>query len=249
MFFSQANRERADLHGLVKLVRTLTERGFRHPIVIRPHPAENLASWKRAFANHDHVHIRRQGDLAAWISAAKLLLHTSCTTGMEAFVLGTPAMSLMSAGIDWKNIITSNLVNPTFDKIEDAVHVIEAVFRGDGSSTFNQPSHKAELRRHLRIEPNQSAAYRIIEGCAELLIEESENVERSLGFQAFARASTSDRSIDLGTLTIDAVGTALQELSAALGFEVLPRIEEVTPGVILCHPLAPSPATAGHGSP
>lgn len=237
IFFTEAERELADLRHLIRLIHTLLDRGFRHPIMIRPHPAENTSIWEQAFAGYENVHIQRQNNLEALISAAKLLLHTSCTTGMEAFVLGKPAISLMSPEIEWTNIITSNLVNPTFKCLQDAVLEIESAFRGEFLSAFNSPAHVMELSRHVKIEPDFTSSARIADGCVKLLIDEGRYFENTPNFEAFECASTTDRSVDLSALKIDALRGTLRELGSALGFEQLPRIEEIAPGVIVCHPL------------
>lgn len=245
IFFSEAEREKADLENLINLVHVLIEEGFRHPIVIRPHPAENLEIWERAFAAHANVHIQPGGDLTAWISAATLLLHTSCTTGMEAFVLGTPAISLMSPKIEWTNIITSNLVNPTFKDVAEAARAIGAIFDGGSLSDFNRPSHAAELRRHVSIDPERTSSARIVDACAQLLSQRKTKPGDSTTFEAFARASTTDPSIDLAALDPKAARAAMHKLGSVMGFDRIPRIEEIASGVLLCHPLDENHSSAG----
>jgi surface carbohydrate biosynthesis protein len=253
IFFSEAERERTDLRNLIDLVHALIDRGFAHPIVIRPHPAENLSIWEQAFAGCESVHIHPDGDLVASISAAKLLLHTSCTTGMEAFVLGKPAISLRTPESEWSNIITSNLVNPAYTSVEDAIAAIEAIFAGapvdQCPPTFNQPSHDAELARHVSVDPDHDASARIVAACVDLLAEQGTGGNGPATLGAFGHAATSDRSIELSTLNADAARNVVQELATTMGFEAIPQIEEIAPGVILCHPLATSPAISGHGSP
>lgn len=253
IFFVEAERERTDLRNLVDLVHGLVDKGFAPPIVIRPHPAENLSIWERAFAGYDGVHIYPDGDLVASISAAKLLLHTSCTTGMEAFVLGTPAISLRTPESEWRNIITSNLVNPAYTRVEEAIDAIERVFSSaaaDNSSVpFNHPSHEYELKRHVSIDHDHDASARIIAECAGLLADHDLRDGRAISFGAFGRAAASDRSIELSALKAEAARDVMRELTNAVGIQASPEIEEIAPGVILCHPLPGPSSTSGHPSP
>lgn len=265
IFFAEAEREQTDLRNLIDLIHALVDGGFEHPIVIRPHPAENLSIWQRTFAGHAAVHIHPGGELVASISAAKLLLHTSCTTGMEAFVLGKPAISLRTPESEWTNIITSNLVNPAFTRVEDAIDAIETHFEaaspwidprpssefsgGISEAPFHKPSHYAELRRHISIDKDRGSSARIIAACADLMTGRETWNHGARSLEAFGRAAASDKSIDLATLGADAARDVMQELGAAMGFETLPRLEEIAPGVILCHPPAAMSAAQRSESP
>ena len=238
VFFAEAEREREDLKKSIRLIYELIDRGFRWPIVIRPHPAENLNIWERAFAAYDNVHVVRHGDHITWTAAARMLLHTSCTTGMEAFVLGTPAISLKSSEDEWTNIITSNLVNPTFTEIDNAILAIENHFNENTTLDFSHDDFRRELEKHLHIDDILPAGARIANSLAELLNERGRELESPPNFQAFRRAAPPDQSIDLSALEIDAVDVSMRELGSYLGHRGSPRLEEIAKGVVLCHPMA-----------
>lgn len=62
-------------------------------IVIRPHPTERHDVYKDIAARCSRVHVTNQGNVVPWILAAKAVLHNGCTTGIEAFIMGVPAIS------------------------------------------------------------------------------------------------------------------------------------------------------------
>ena len=64
-------------------------------IVVRPHPAESSNAWLTEFADLPNVEVLREGGIAAMILAARLVLHTGCTTGVEAMLLERPTMSIL----------------------------------------------------------------------------------------------------------------------------------------------------------
>jgi surface carbohydrate biosynthesis protein len=70
------------------------EKAFpENAIVIRPHPTENHEVYRK-IANHcRRVHVTNEGNIVPWLMAAKAVIHNGCTTGVEAFVIGTPAIS------------------------------------------------------------------------------------------------------------------------------------------------------------
>ena len=84
--------ERANFAAAAPLVRRLSEAFPDRQIVLRPHPTEKLEPYQTALAGVPRAHIVREGPAAAWLSAADLLIHTSCTTATEAFALGKPAI-------------------------------------------------------------------------------------------------------------------------------------------------------------
>ena len=64
-----------------------------HTIVIRPHPSESKASWEEATADCANVQVVFEGNIVPWLLAAQVVIHNSCTTGLESYVLGTPVIA------------------------------------------------------------------------------------------------------------------------------------------------------------
>jgi surface carbohydrate biosynthesis protein len=62
-------------------------------IVVRPHPTENHAIYKRIADKCKRVHVTNEGNVVPWIMATKAVLHNGCTTGVEAYMMGVPAVS------------------------------------------------------------------------------------------------------------------------------------------------------------
>lgn len=65
----------------------------RHRIILRPHPSENHDVWRtrtRALPNVEVVH---EGSVIPWILACDALVHNSCTTGVEAYLLDRPTIT------------------------------------------------------------------------------------------------------------------------------------------------------------
>ena len=62
-------------------------------LVVRPHPTESHAAYCRIAATCDRVHVTNEGNVVPWLLAAKVLVHNGCTTGVEAYVMGVPAIT------------------------------------------------------------------------------------------------------------------------------------------------------------
>lgn len=61
-------------------------------VVVRPHPSENPTIWEVAARGLDNVVVLHEGPVAPWLMAAAAVVHNSCTTAVEAAVVGTPAI-------------------------------------------------------------------------------------------------------------------------------------------------------------
>lgn len=85
--------DRANLEATVKLVRALSLRHPGHTIVVRPHPSEDGNYYERELAGVKNAAVIFKGSAATWIAAAEILIHTQCTTGIEAYALGKPAVN------------------------------------------------------------------------------------------------------------------------------------------------------------
>lgn len=80
---------RAYLEALPRLAAELPEVNF----VVRPHPAENPATWENACEGLSNCYVIHEGEVAPWILGSQVVLHHSCTTAVEAFVMGKPVIS------------------------------------------------------------------------------------------------------------------------------------------------------------
>jgi surface carbohydrate biosynthesis protein len=62
-------------------------------VVVRPHPTESQEIYRQIAARCKRVVVTNEGNVVPWLLAARALVHNGCTTGVEAFVLGVPAVS------------------------------------------------------------------------------------------------------------------------------------------------------------
>ena len=62
-------------------------------IVVRPHPTESHEAYNKIAATCKRVRVTNEGNVVPWLLAAKVLVHNGCTTGVEAYVMGVPAIT------------------------------------------------------------------------------------------------------------------------------------------------------------
>ncbi|MDA0341848.1 MAG: hypothetical protein O3B74_09665 [Proteobacteria bacterium] len=150
--------ERQNMALLTGVIAACRASSSAPKIIIRPHPSENIDKWRQAYPDDDKVSVIREGDHTAWTAGARLLLHTGCTTGVEAMLLGTPTLTLQGGVSDWHRTHTSNLVNMAAGSLEAAMTKIEAFFQGDADACASTPEMWRELERQLLPQTGGTAA-------------------------------------------------------------------------------------------
>jgi len=86
--------ETAAHNETLKLISAFLEK-TDHDIVIRPHPAEQPDMWQQLLQkNPNRISVVTGSDPVQWIKYAHLMLHSDSTTGVEAAILGKPAINV-----------------------------------------------------------------------------------------------------------------------------------------------------------
>lgn len=79
--------------AFLELMPRLSESLPGTTIVVRPHPSESLSVWEALAQRLPNLVVRREGGIAPWLLAAQGMVHNGCTTAVEAFALGCPALA------------------------------------------------------------------------------------------------------------------------------------------------------------
>lgn len=70
-------------------------------IVVRPHPIEDPTIYQEIASQCKRVHVLNQGNVIPWLRATRVLVHNGCTTGIEAYVMGVPAVAYQATVNDY----------------------------------------------------------------------------------------------------------------------------------------------------
>ncbi len=123
-FNDLVNWELSNLKEIRDFVRLASETFKSHNIIIRPHPAENIMAIENEFKNIKNVYVIRDGSHVPWTMGADFLIHTSCTTGFEARILETTAISIVSNNNFLSQDMISNKVNIVTKNSAEAISKI-----------------------------------------------------------------------------------------------------------------------------
>ncbi|MBL0381753.1 MAG: hypothetical protein JKP90_19425 [Desulfofustis sp. PB-SRB1] len=80
-------------HAFAAVLPWLGERFSQHTIIVRPHPSENEERWQVEAGRVANVRVVKEGSVIEWIMASDVMVHSNCTTGIEAYLLGVPPIA------------------------------------------------------------------------------------------------------------------------------------------------------------
>lgn len=83
------------MSAFVVMLPELAKRFPFHTIIIRPHPGENFNPYMELAQGEPRLRVEYGGSVIPWLLAADAVIHNSCTTGVEGWVLGKPVISYM----------------------------------------------------------------------------------------------------------------------------------------------------------
>ncbi len=154
-----------------ELLKTLPAALPAHAILLRPHPSERLETWIDHCRGIPRTEVVAGTNAAPYILASELLIHTGCTTGVEAAVAGQPALSLMPAGARIHDQYLSNTVNPSAGTAAEVAALAREHLYGQTRAA--EPLTE-RMDAYLRIDPDRFA----FDNCAFVL---SELLRKRLG--------------------------------------------------------------------
>jgi len=163
-FFAQ----RRELFAIFqRAIPELAARFHATTIVVRPHPSESPEAWRAIARIRPNVQVVHEGPVIPWLLAARVMLHNSCTTGLESFLLGRPAISLMTPETPTAG---SGISNALSVQAHDARAVGDLVqSRLDTDEPFTQTAEQWRiLRRFVAATDGPLAAERIADEVARL---------------------------------------------------------------------------------
>ena len=87
------DHKQAVFKEFLRCIPRLAESFPDNAIVVRPHPTENHDVYRKVADQCQRVYITNEGNVVPWLMATRAVIHNGCTTGVEAYVTGTPAIS------------------------------------------------------------------------------------------------------------------------------------------------------------
>ncbi|MVW76086.1 surface carbohydrate biosynthesis protein [Pseudomonas xionganensis] len=120
-----------DFKDFLDLMRRVDADDAFPPLVIRPHPAEDLSIWDSALSELKKVKVVYEGEISPWLYASSGLLHRGCTTAVQACVAGIPSVYLLGKNSKPKSESFTYKVSTPVSSYEDLLAECDLMFSGE----------------------------------------------------------------------------------------------------------------------
>ena len=93
------------LHEFIEAIIFLAANNNGYDIVVRPHPQEDINTWRVFLEKIPNVHIVRQDSITAWVKNAFAVMHNGCTTALEATTSGKTVLTFNPFDMQYLSLI------------------------------------------------------------------------------------------------------------------------------------------------
>ena len=164
------NFKLAVFEDIKRLIPALEKAFPEYGIVVRPHPTENPDVYQNIAATCRRVKVTNEGNVIPWLMAAKVLVHNSCTTGVEAYIMGVPAVTYMKSRNEYYDLgyyrLPNTLSYQCFD-FEQLRETLERIFNGELGAPNGEERNEL-LNYYLEAQDGPLACERIVEALKEI---------------------------------------------------------------------------------
>lgn len=121
--FGMASEHYLTTAAFIKGIKYLAKFNKGYEIVLRPHPAEKVESWKDYLNDIPNVHVIREGSITPWVNNSFAVMHNGCTTALEATVAKKPIITY----VPYKQNYTDFLPNKLGHRVESLDELLRSV--------------------------------------------------------------------------------------------------------------------------
>lgn len=215
--------EKSNLAAMRPLIQRLCNEFPEHMIIVRPHPAERVDFYQNAIAGLANARVVFEGPVAPWLEACELLIHTDCTTGVEAFALGKPIICYETIESPLHGWLLSGRLSVRATSEDDVIAAAEKLLAGKPAGPL-QSEMKRQYDHFIAAQDGAMAAERIARAAAEVIatIPPQDQVQGAASWAPTwrympAARNTRHRRLVFPKFGVSDVQTKLEHLAAALG--------------------------------
>lgn len=142
-----------------------------HNIVVRPHPSENVEYWTKFAAENPRVYVAWGTPHIPYMLASDIVIHTNCTTGIEAAALDRPTINLAPLpDSHWARLYFAANVSPTYGDLDSATAALKRHLQGAEFSLAPDAARHAELLRYYPCIEHALSAQMVAEVMTRMLV-------------------------------------------------------------------------------
>jgi len=154
-----------------ELIPILDREFPNHTIIVRPHPTENPQVYKEIAEQCRRVQVTNEGNVVPWLMGTDVVVHNGCTTGVEAYVMGIPAVSYrprIDEKYDMGFYRLPNLISHQCFDIEQLLETLAKIVNKELGAA-NGDERRALVDKYLAAQEGPLACERIVDILAKIV--------------------------------------------------------------------------------
>jgi len=162
-FMTKLMKHRSTIFAYFKeMVPVLSKALPEYTLLVRPHPTEKHDPWNEIAKHHENVRVVNEGNVIPWLMACEALVHNSCTTAVESFVLETPAVAYQPVRLNGFDDELPNALSDRAFSIDELELTIRSILAGR-PPVADQAERRQRIERHIAALDGPLAAERMVE--------------------------------------------------------------------------------------
>ncbi len=130
--------------------------------MVRPHPAENHEVWKKITEKTDRVFVIYEGNVIEWLLAADVVIHSNCSTGVEAFLADTPVIAFRPFVSDRFETYLPNIVSKQVFSIDELLTVLKKILLSKSYGIMNMAQSFEVAEKYISALEGPLASEKIV---------------------------------------------------------------------------------------
>lgn len=155
------SHKRRIMQALMDLLPLLAEAFPGVTFIVRPHPSENHDTWRSCIGGRANLRVIYEGSSLPWNLGAMAVIHNSCTTGLEAYLLGRPVIAYRPVRSDVHDSYLPNAVSMEVETPEQIASTVRELQSG-GFPDPQGASRRAVVDRYIASLDGDLAVDRIV---------------------------------------------------------------------------------------
>jgi surface carbohydrate biosynthesis protein len=232
-FMDRLRWERDNAKAIIQFAHGLAARRPGTRIILRPHPAERLERWSYYLGPASPITLIREGDHLPWTFASKAMVHTGCTTGLEAAILGAPSLSLMPGDNPLHASMISNVANPVARTVGEALDRVISHLDGGGGSSL-EDIRDLDFSYYLDFVSGMLSSHRAVDALIRLHANLDTKTAANTQIIGSSKISLLENwQSNKYTITIESARKSILEVTKEIGYSEVPDVNAIYGGSII----------------
>jgi len=130
-------------------------------LIVRPHPSESDELWKRAVQGIDNAEVIFQGSVVPWNLGAEAVVHSGCTTAVEATIMGVACVSL--SPFSEQGLTLPDSLSLRCSTADEVVDTVDKLLNGQVDFDPGSTANKNLVAEYICSDPRELSCCRILD--------------------------------------------------------------------------------------